>query len=180
MKRSCTAKRPGRARIIVLAWVVAALSACTAVPTRKTSGPPDRPSSPANALITGQPQAAARGNAGSTGSPGLVDSQFQTLIEEQGIPIGSTPEEVEKAWGQPDATQIEASDDGDIEIWYYTQRRPAVHYQVTKATDPETGETVYHEEPQTVYRDYVLRRATFKEGKLDAWRIYPEGFARAR
>jgi hypothetical protein len=91
--------------------------------------------------------------------------EVQALIDEKQVAVGMTPEEVEKARGEPTKTRIKQTDKGRSGRWEYVDYEEVSHYITTR--DPVSGQ-VYRQLSHVTREEKGKTVVEFEDGVVTA------------
>ena len=99
--------------------------------------------------------------------------EHQSLIRQGHIAVGFTPEEVYLAWGAPSHKAITESVQGRLETWSYTAIQTDTYYREEHYYDWDLRMWRFFNRPYSRQIEYLYQEATFANGALASFTIYP-------
>ena len=102
-----------------------------------------------------------------------LPASHQALIQQGRILVGFTPDEVYLAWGAPTHKSFTENTVGNAETWIYTITQTETYYQEERYYDRQYDRWRYIERPYQRYLELAFQEATFTNGTLSSFTVYP-------
>lgn len=102
-----------------------------------------------------------------------LPADHQALIQQGRIQVAFTPAEVYLAWGAPTHKSFTENTLGDAETWIYTVTQTETYYREERYYDQRYDRWRYIERPYQRYLEFIFQEATFTNGTLSSFTVYP-------